>query len=87
MLTATPHKGDPENFTLFLQLLDQDVYADVRSIREAMERRRAPFYLRRTKAVSYTHLDVYKRQCSIRQRFNTDMSKWALCAIATLFRK
>jgi superfamily II DNA or RNA helicase len=49
MLTATPHKGDPDNFTLFLQLLDRDVYADVRSIREALERRRAPFYLRRTK--------------------------------------
>lgn len=49
MLTATPHKGDPVNFTLFLQLLDPDVYADVRSIREAIARRRAPFYLRRTK--------------------------------------
>ena len=49
LLTATPHKGDPHNFTLFLQLLDQDVYADVKSIREAMERRHAPFYLRRTK--------------------------------------
>src|ERR1043165_3642032 len=49
MLTATPHKGDPDNFSLFLQLLDQDAYADVRSIREAMERRYAPFYLRRTK--------------------------------------
>jgi len=49
MLTATPHKGDPENFSLFLQLLDTDVYADVKSIRQAMERRRAPFYLRRTK--------------------------------------
>jgi superfamily II DNA or RNA helicase len=49
MLTATPHKGDPENFALFLQLLDPDAYADVRSIREAMNRRRAPFYLRRTK--------------------------------------
>ena len=49
LLTATPHKGDPVNFTLFLQLLDQDAYADVRSIREAMDRRRAPFYLRRTK--------------------------------------
>ena len=49
LLTATPHRGDPENFRLFLQLLDADVYADVRSIREAMERRRAPFYLRRTK--------------------------------------
>jgi superfamily II DNA or RNA helicase len=49
LLTATPHKGDPENFSLFLQLLDADAYADVRSIREAMDRRRAPFYLRRTK--------------------------------------
>src|SRR5215467_7593012 len=49
MLTATPHKGDPANFSLFLQLLDADAYADVKSIREAMDRRRAPFYLRRTK--------------------------------------
>ncbi len=49
LLTATPHKGDPVNFSLFLGLLDPDAYADVRSIREAMDRRRAPFYLRRTK--------------------------------------
>ena len=49
LLTATPHRGDPQNFTLFLQLLDRDAYADVKSIHEAMERRRAPFYLRRTK--------------------------------------
>ncbi len=49
LLTATPHKGDPANFSLFLQLLDSDAYADVKSIHEAMERRRAPFYLRRTK--------------------------------------
>lgn len=49
LLTATPHKGDPLNFSLFLQLLDPDAYADVKSIREAMDRRRAPFYLRRTK--------------------------------------
>ncbi|MBI5634971.1 MAG: DUF3883 domain-containing protein [Nitrospirae bacterium] len=49
LLTATPHKGDPVNFSLFLQLLDADAYADVKSIREAMDRKRAPFYLRRTK--------------------------------------
>lgn len=49
LLTATPHKGDPVNFSLFLQLLDADAYADVRSIRTAMDNRRAPFYLRRTK--------------------------------------
>jgi SNF2-related domain len=49
MLTATPHKGDPVNFSLFLQLLDPDAYADVKSIREAVSRGRASFYLRRTK--------------------------------------
>lgn len=49
LLTATPHKGDPANFALFLQLLDRDAYAEVKSIREAMKRHRAPFYLRRTK--------------------------------------
>lgn len=49
LLTATPHKGDPENFSPFLQLLDPDVYADTTSIKEAMNKGRAPFYLRRTK--------------------------------------
>ena len=49
LMTATPHKDDPQNFTLFLQLLDQDVYADVTSIRKAMEQNHAPFYLRRVK--------------------------------------
>lgn len=49
LLTATPHKGDPLNFSLFLRLLDEDAFADVKSIREAMDRRRAPFYLRRVK--------------------------------------
>ena len=49
LLTATPHKGDPDNFSLFLQLLDRDAYADVRSIRQALDAGRAPFYLRRTK--------------------------------------
>ena len=29
LMTATPHKGDPENFCLFLALLDRDVYGDV----------------------------------------------------------
>jgi len=44
-----PHKGDAESFRLFLQLLDRDAFADIRSIREATVQRSAPFYLRRTK--------------------------------------
>lgn len=49
LMTATPHKGDPENFRLFLELLDRDVYGDIKSLEEAMQRNVAPFYLRRTK--------------------------------------
>ena len=49
LMTATPHKGDPENFSLFLRLLDPDVYGDVKSLELALKHRSAPFYLRRVK--------------------------------------
>lgn len=54
LMTATPHKGDPENFCLFLELLDRDVYGDISSLQEAMARREAPFYLRRVKEALVT---------------------------------
>ncbi len=49
LMTATPHKGDAENFCRFLALLDKDVYGSVKSLEDAMRRGTAPFYLRRTK--------------------------------------
>lgn len=49
LMTATPHKGDPEHFRLFLQLLDKDIYADISSLEEAVKNHSAPFYLRRVK--------------------------------------
>ncbi len=57
LLTATPHKGDPENFSLFLRLLDKDVYGDVKSLEKAMNDRIAPFYLRRVKEALVTFPD------------------------------
>ena len=57
LMTATPHKGDPKNFTLFLELLDRDVYGDVQSLEEAMRRNEAPFYLRRVKEAMVTFPD------------------------------
>lgn len=57
LMTATPHKGDPENFCLFLSLLDRDVYGDVKSLEAAMARQEAPFYLRRTKEALVTFPD------------------------------
>jgi len=49
LMTATPHKGDPEHFRRFLALLDPDVYGSIQSLRQAMREQEAPFYLRRTK--------------------------------------
>ena len=57
LMTATPHKGDPENFCLFLELLDRDIYGSVKSLEEAMRRHEAPFYLRRTKEALVTFPD------------------------------
>jgi len=49
LMTATPHKGDPENFCRFLALLDRDVYGNIKSLEQAMRQNEAPFYLRRIK--------------------------------------
>lgn len=57
LMTATPHKGDPDNFCLFLELLDKDIYGDVSSLQKAMEENNAPFYLRRTKEALVTFPD------------------------------
>ncbi len=64
LMTATPHKGDPKNFCLFLELLDKDVYGDVASLEEAMRRNSAPFYLRRTKEALVTFPDPNTGKCS-----------------------
>ncbi|GAI86421.1 unnamed protein product, partial [marine sediment metagenome] len=58
LMTATPHKGDPKNFSLFLRLLDKDVYGDIKSLERAMEEREAPFYLRRVKEAMVTFPDT-----------------------------
>ena len=42
LMTATPHKGDPENFCLFLALLDRDVYGNITKPRRCHAARRAP---------------------------------------------
>lgn len=60
LMTATPHKGDPDHFRRFLALLDPDVYGSIESLQQAMREREAPFYLRRTKEalVTFPHPDT-----------------------------
>ena len=86
LMTATPHKGDPEHFCLFLRLLDADVYADVSSLEEAMQRNSAPFYLRRTKEalVSFPDPDTGQIKKLFTKRivqtvpFQIDSDEWDL---------
>ena len=48
-LTATPHKGDPDNFALLLQLLDQDLYVNGQILAEASAHDENRIMLRRLK--------------------------------------
>jgi superfamily II DNA or RNA helicase len=86
LMTATPHKGDPENFVLFLSLLDKDVYGDVKSLEDAMEQREAPFYLRRVKEalVSFPDTETGEVKTLFTKRnvrtaeFRIDNEEWEL---------
>ena len=48
-LTATPHKGDPENFRLFLDLLMPGFFATAEMIEESLANKDNPLFIRRRK--------------------------------------
>lgn len=48
-LTATPHKGDPDNFALLLQLLDRDLYVNGNILAEASAQGENRIMIRRLK--------------------------------------
>ena len=48
-LTATPHKGDPENFRLFLDLLQPGFFATNELLQESIEHGDNPLLIRRVK--------------------------------------
>lgn len=49
LLTATPHKGDPENFRLFLDLLIPGFFATQELINESLKNKDNPLFIRRMK--------------------------------------
>ncbi len=48
-LTATPHRGDPENFRLFLELLQPGMFADTKLLQESIAQKDNLLFLRRLK--------------------------------------
>ena len=56
LMTATPHKGDPENFRLLLSLLDEKVFASQEGTKSVLGKDDSPYFLRRMKE-SMKHFD------------------------------
>lgn len=48
-LTATPHRGDPENFRLLLDLLEPGLFANEKILEESVQNKENPLVLRRLK--------------------------------------
>jgi SNF2 family DNA or RNA helicase len=48
-LTATPHKGDPENFRLFLDLLEPGFFSSNEMVQESIKYKDNPLFIRRIK--------------------------------------
>jgi len=48
-LTATPHRGDPENFRLFLDLLEPGMFGTTELLAESVHNNENPLFLRRLK--------------------------------------
>ena len=48
-LTATPHRGDPENFRLFLDLLQPGIFATTHMLEDSIRRGDNPLFIRRLK--------------------------------------
>lgn len=48
-LTATPHRGNPENFRLFLELLEPGFFANTEMLLESIQNKDNPLFLRRLK--------------------------------------
>ncbi|MGB9622442.1 MAG: DEAD/DEAH box helicase, partial [Candidatus Bathyarchaeia archaeon] len=49
LLTATPHRGDPENFRLLLNFLEPDFFATTDMLEDSIRNKDNPLFLRRLK--------------------------------------
>jgi superfamily II DNA or RNA helicase len=49
LLTATPHKGDPENFRLLMRLLDKEMFDSPQGYNLALHNKEMPPFIRRIK--------------------------------------
>lgn len=71
-LTATPHKGDPENYRLFLDLLEPGFFAQTELLNESIKNRDNPLFIRRLKEdmKDFNGRPIFKPRHPITLKFN-----------------
>jgi len=77
-LTATPHKGDPENYRLFLDLLEPGFFAKTELLDESIRNGDNPLFIRRLKEDmrDFNGKPIFKPRYPITIKFNlTDKEK------------
>ena len=71
-LTATPHKGDPENFRLFLDLLVPGFFATPEMVEESLKKKDNPLFIRRLKEdlKDFEGRPIFTRRFPMTLKFN-----------------
>ena len=71
-LTATPHKGDPENFRLFLDLLVPGFFATPEMVEESLKNKDNPLFIRRLKEdlKDFEGRPIFTRRFPMTLKFN-----------------
>lgn len=88
LLTATPHKGDSENFRLLLKLLDEDVFASS-SLNESLKEKANPFMIRRLKEnmINFDGTPIFPKRTSITVGFDLTEGELELYESVTQYVK
>ena len=71
-LSATPHKGDPENFRLFLDLLRPGYFSNKEILEESLRNNDNPLFIRRLKEHlrDFNNKPIFTNRYSITVKFN-----------------
>lgn len=79
-LTATPHKGDPENFRLFLDLLVPGFFASPEMVEESLKNKDNPLLIRRLKEdlKDFEGRPIFTRRFPKTIKFKLSEPEWEL---------
>ena len=79
-LTATPHKGDSENFRLFLDLLMPEFFASPEMVEESLKNKDNPLFIRRLKEdlKDFEGKPIFTRRFPKTIKFRLSVPEWEL---------